>query len=246
MTSIFELCGELHLDPRNLIEGNIDFELLERQHFGDATAIPDRFTRCAFSRRRTTQRLVNFLDQFGSPEATDAALRKLQIRRAAFSDPNAPTNVLLSVELTKELTRQGATPGIFRELGYQSARSKSYAVISEQIKRCGSISEAFDLRVNHLAEKLEDGNCVYRLLSMNHGEAKIEVREKKSVLDALNVRHLGDLFTCALKTGTLAAVTTYLGLPASKVTETHCVHRGDPACILVANFELPRHIHRHR
>ena len=66
MTSMFEFCHELHIDVRNFVEGKIDFGALELQYFGHAATLPERYNVAPFSRRRTSQRFVSFLDQFAS------------------------------------------------------------------------------------------------------------------------------------------------------------------------------------
>ena len=171
---------------------------------------------------------------------TDHALRRLQVRRAAFDDPDASNNVLLGVDLTKEFARQGASHADVYELGFQtSARLKSYLVLAEQVRQCRTITEGLEFRMLELAPKLEDRNCDYSIIRMNSACVVIECFEKQDVLDALRLPRFGDSHVCSLKAGTMASTTTYMGLPPSTVTEVKCVYRGDPSCIFEINFEHP-------
>lgn len=234
---LLELCEDLRLDFRELSRGRVDVVALERHLLGDFDFIPDRYMIAAFSRRRTSLHLIDFLDRAWGEAEVDHLLRKFQVRRSVFERPDSMISIRFLTELCEELASNGVPNEVFVRMGSNAAVVNRDSPLGDRLRQCRTLQEAFDLQVNQLTG-MYDNNHRYRFVKLTETSCVIESADVPEVTEGLGVRFLGNPAVCAVKMGVGAAVPGFFGLTAGSAVETHCVHRGDAACRMMIDFSL--------
>ncbi len=242
-SSTFQLASQLKLDPEALSLGEIDFTAFRKQYCGNHSFLPEKYSQGAFSRRRTSLPLLDFCDQEFGPALTRSLLRKVQVHRIVFDDPNAFINIRFLMDACAYLEQYGYHSDVYFRFGTHSAIINRESEIGRALASCESVKDAYDLQINHRMHLFEK-NCDYHTHQLSKTHCIIESRERVEVLDSLRTKHIGSPLTCRVRTGVASAIATFLNVPMAQTVETHCVHHGDPYCRFHVNFEFAQFIHQ--
>ncbi|MCM2276784.1 MAG: hypothetical protein NDJ89_01755 [Oligoflexia bacterium] len=234
--SIEELAEHLGLTPENLRSGRIDFRALEKHAAGNLGYLPERYTDAAFSRRRTSSHLLEFLDIHYGWRARVRALRRFQLTEQTFADPDARIGFRFLVDLCEYLGEQGFGPSKLLRMGKFSAVVNYHGPLGQAFRRYRDAREAFEGCFTELIGRYYDENFDYRLLHLSDDRCLIEAVPSQRLRDALHANRVGGPGICALRMGAFASIPAYLGLPDAHVTERACIHRGDSRCLHEIDF----------
>jgi hypothetical protein len=235
-SSILLLAHELGLDPENLSYGRLDYQAFQKHYSGEYAYLPERYSRAAFSKRLTSFPILEFSDLHFGQNFTDLLLKKLQVNRIIFRDPNESINILFLTDACEFFVKMGHPQSILFQMGAQFSTTHQNTEVGKRLKQCKTIKEAYETYIHPLTELLER-NWSYKLLTLNNTSCLLEAEENDEVLQALHLNHLGSQYTCAVKTGITSTIPAFLNLPLGSSLETHCVHRGDSSCRYEVNFE---------
>jgi len=233
---VLSLTKQFNLDPRNFVAGNVDWDTLVRRLSGHSDAIPERYNVAAFSRRRTSNHVLSYLDRnLGSDYVSDL-LNRFDLTERVFSDPDAYINLQFLTDLCDHLTKLGLQSNQFKAIGYESARINKNLGFSQHILESLKIKDVYAFLVDNLMGYF-DRNYKYRVVRLTETSCIVEAEQNQDVADALGKKAIGSTATCQIKAGVGASFPMSLGLPVADVRETKCVHRGDPICTFEFNFE---------
>lgn len=229
-TALLELSDFAELDPRAVLEGTVDFKALARHRAGDLGHIPEEFQAAARSRVRTSAHLLDFVEIGKGWRFRHKLLRRFQVTEAALSDPDRSISIRFLSRLCESLLSSGLTHEDLYQMGQYSVLTNSASEVGKKLKKLEGPKEVFEKVFTDLIGKYWDRNFDYRLLSLDSDQCVVEAAPSAEVADLLQQRLIGNSGTCASRGGTFSSLTGYLNLPLARVTETHCIHRGDPRC----------------
>jgi hypothetical protein len=239
------LSDELGLNIEDLAAGKVDYNALSRHYSGDELYMPERYTQGAFSRRRTSLHLIDFSDSHFGYKTTDHLLRKLQVKRLIFENPDETINIRFLMDACEYFVKKTGSEDILYQIGARSSVVNRKGIIGQTLSKCASVKEAYDLQINQLMN-LFDKNCDYHTPKLTEYSCIIESRERSETLDAMSASHAGSPLTCLTRVGVASAISTFVDVPRANVVETHCVHRGDPYCRFAVDYEHAAWVHRRR
>jgi hypothetical protein len=240
---VLSLTRHFDLDPRKLLQGNVDWLVLEKRLKGDVDAIPDRYSVAAYSRRRTSIHALSYLERTMGKTYVYDVLRKFDLTEAAFSNPDAYINIQFMTDLCDYLEKLGTTKEQFITMGYESARVNKNIGFSRNILEGLKVKDVYGFLVGNLLGYFEK-NCGYSLDSLKETHCVVHAKPNEEVANALKTNKLGSFATCQVKSGVGASFPMSFGLPPATVRETRCIHNGDPYCAFAFNFELAAHMQK--
>ncbi len=234
--SIMNFTLQLEIDPLKLIEGTIDIMALVQRRYSDRAYIPERYQVAAFSRRRTSIHILDYLNKRIGPKYVDSILWKFDLDRAAFTNPDLTINIRFLTDLCSHLHQHGASYDTFYQMGVNSTSVNKDSPFAILMRGSRSVLDAYDLQINHLSH-FYDQNYNYRILFGDSTSVVIESTQRENVLNLLQTPSFGSTYVCTARSGVMAAMAGLMGLPVAHSQETHCIHRGDSACRYHVNFE---------
>lgn len=230
----------LRLSVDSVYAGNIDFRSLRLHFRGKRDYLPERYQCAAFSRRRTSVYLLDYIERFHGWRARDAILRRFQLTEELLSDPDGSINIRFLTDLCKYLRETGVPDHEFVRMG-------SYSVITNRNTPLGKLFASFrhpyvayERLFSGLIGQYYDENFQYRLLRMNSSECLMEARQNQDVASALGLKALGSRQTCDARLGAMLSLPGYLSLPYSKARKLACQHEGDSTCRYFVDFSEAR------
>jgi len=237
-TACILLADHLHLRLDALMAGRIDFAALERQINGGGDALPERFSVGTFSRRRTSLHLIDYCDRNLGWAFTDRMLKTLQLRRAAFTNPDDMICMRAPVDLSDIIGQVTGDMKLLFNAGANSLKVNKNSPFADTIRKSGSIRRAYELLFTELMGFFDARNHVYRVTHIDDSSCTFESTCHDELTDTLQVSKVGSTYTCATRAGVAAAVAGFLGAPLPYVVESLCQHRGDPVCRFHIHYEF--------
>ncbi len=234
--TVLRLSERLDVSFEALITGHIDYSLIAAQQGGQPTALPERYATAAFSKRRTSIHLLEYLSKRYSPELKQHILRHFQLNEAVFSDPDAEISVRFLIDLCAYLRNLGFSEDELLAMGAYSVVTNRNTALAEKLASAASPLELHELFTTDVVSKYYERNFEYRILQGSAHTCIIEVRPRQELVQALGTHKPGNPSLCLLRAGSLATLTGYLHLPFSSIREISCTHRGDSACRYELDF----------
>lgn len=223
------------ISPKNLIAGNVDFgEVAAMVHKG--SALPERYTKAAYGRKRTTITSIEFLEKYFGWRLKLDVLAAHGATEADLRDPFSPISMHLISDICAYLHdhRQFRAPD-FQAMGAYSYFANRKTLVGKIFSEMRSPSELYEFFILE-AMKIFEQNCIYSIERKNDNGMTIDVLTHPDVAAECGVRHLGNVHTCHLKAGMVVTLPRYLNLPNAKVRKTACVHQGDSVCRYEVDF----------
>lgn len=232
------LASYFQIPASSIIEGQIDFSALALKRERPQDTLPEKYQKAAFSRRRSVVTSVDFLEsRFGWRLRADA-LNKLELPESVVQNPYGAISVQCIVDLCTYLKRRGFTTNDFFAMGVYSYEACKDTLLGRVFSELRNPTEIYEVFITE-AMKLFESNCRYTIHRLSPGYVFIEVTSDRDVAAKLKVRHIGSKELCEFKAGLAASIPLFHGLPAAKVREVKCVHRGDSTCL----FEISHKTH---
>lgn len=233
VNALYSLSKNAKLDLKALLEGEINLSQLARENALKKASdfrLPDKYATSAFSKRLSSINILDCVEEFFGWRLRFQALKRLGISEAAFLDPNKRINIQFLADLCRVLKESGMNEKSITALGAHSVITYMDTPIGKQLARYKTLPSVYEKLFEDLIGKYLERNFFYRLLSLSDTECVIEGRPNAELQEAFHTEKVGNQYFCMTKVGVASSVPGYLGLPFSKVKETKCIHRGDPAC----------------
>lgn len=217
------------VSEESILSGGIDFhEIAVRM--GTRQGLPERYQKGAFSRRRTPITSLEFVEKIAGWRTRRRVLRHFRTGEAQFTDPMGLISHRFISDFCLYLrSNEGFGSEHYFQIGTYSLAGNQNTLISETFSRLSGPSELYEKLFTEMM-KFFEYNCCYKLLESTPDSCVVDAIPYQDVLEAMGVKLLGNPSVCDLKTGMLASMTGYLGLPYARVEHTHCAHRGDSVC----------------
>lgn len=238
--SLFRLCERLDLNVSAFQTGSIDYEAVYQLHRGNTAYINPKYLVAAYSKKFSMINMLNFVERRRGPCLRTSLSRNFQISEEFWkNDFSGSINYRLITEALSYLQGRGFAPEDFHAMGVHSGNTLRGSEIGNRLGSCRRTKDVYDLLFSEVIFKMEH-NCNYKLSGLTAQGCTVEMRSHPEVAEAFQVKHLGNLASCDVKRGILAAMPTFMGESLSNVRETQCVHRGDARCRFKLDFPLPR------
>ena len=235
ITHVFNLLEHLDLSYENILTNKIDYKALSSSyHQNKNEVLAEKYQAAAFSRVRTIQNILKYLENFHSWKAAENVIRTFQIPRGILDNPDAPVNIKMIAEIYEYVSKYYVHPSLLSQVGEFSRLANSGGHLDKILSKHNNVKTLY----SHVFEELIvhfDENFDY----FKGPILKLGIRQKKEVADALEQKHLSNQEGCIIRGGVGASFSGYMGLSHAHVFESKCVHRGDPMCVLEFNLEKP-------
>lgn len=233
------LSERLDLSFDGLVTGRIDFRALAK-HFNEERAfLPERYGRAAFSRRRTSIYMLEFIESMYGWKERAHVLRRLQLNETIFSEPDEDINILFAEDVCEYISRyRGGRRDLF-QMGLSSSRSVKGGKVLDLLGAASSIKGVYEL-ICYVTERYFEENYCYQVTRAGPDGCEISGVPNPELLELLELDFAGGPAICEVRRGFTAAVPGYLGLPFASVRKTRCVHEGDPECLFQVDYSRAR------
>jgi hypothetical protein len=233
--TIDRLSDYFSLTPVQVRTNQIDFKTLTLKMEKGPKELPEAYSKAAYGRKRTSITSLDFVEEFAGWRVRTDVLKSLGVSETALLDPFASISMKFITDLCSYLERRQFKAQDFFAMGAYSFASSRNSVVGKLYSEMPNAAAAYDFFFNSLL-KLFEQNCTYTITRMGRNDMTVDYLTNQDVAAESGVRHLGNQHVCHLKTGFISVIPRYLGLPASKITKTACVHTGDPVCRLEIDF----------
>jgi hypothetical protein len=231
-----QIAKRTNLTLDHLLSGEIDFNQVSRLLAGQYDSIPERYRVGAFSRRRTSLAVLDYVEVVWSWEHKADILAKFQMHEKAFSDHENTINIRFLSDLCEEVTRRGATSKTLFNMGAHASKVNKSAMkkhlkdikttkkLFEFVLGSGLVSQFYDRNFDYTLESLKDDSCI------------ISLKESDAVKDALKTNIIGNPEMCTFRSGTMYTLPAHVGSQATSVRKLSCRHQGDESCRYEISF----------
>ncbi len=230
LEALFNILEVFSLSFDSVIEGKINYKALSEHYHGNKSYIPERYTTAAFSKKRTSIHMLDFLENVFSWKTRLKVLRHFQIPESCFYCPDEMINIFFLSDLCEYLKVENFSEQTLFLMGQHSVISNLNSEFGKFLSTFGSPQDLHERIFTDLINQYYDKNHLYNLMDLKKNSCTIEALCNPKVTDLLKVRNLGNHDVCIARAGGFSSLTGYLGLPYSKVNEMTCVHKGDPSC----------------
>lgn len=224
---IFSLSDRLNVGFDRIVTGNIDYQALSQHYSGNQNFLPERYALAAFSRRRTTAFILNFIESMFGWKERLIILRHFQLNEAMFSNLDLPISFLFSSDLCEYLQRYKLGDRALSQMGVQSFLSSNTHQVKEELRDCADAGEIYERMCDSLIAKYFEKNFIYKIEKMNETSCTVSAKPSALLTETLDVKTIGNSATAIVRTGIAAAYPTILGLPPSIVKQSKCIYSGD-------------------
>jgi len=228
--ALAELAELLKLDFEVFATGAIDYQGVVARHQGNLAYLPDRYSMGAFSRKRTSLGVLQYLEQYYGWRTRDALLRTLQVSETVFQNPEELISVRFLNDTVKHLAKRGYQKYEIFGMGAHSMIVNQGSVFAHALAQCQTPMEAYEKMVLELLAPHFERNYQYRLMYADHSHCILDVKPSEELLSACALKEVASPELCSYRAGVAASVCGYLSLPLSHVTEIRCIHDGAPSC----------------
>lgn len=234
---ILELSESLEISPEAIISGMIDYAALSKRFSGGSAVLPEIYAQNAFSRRRTSVHLLDYLEIHYGWRLRSNILKHFQITEQVFGNPDEKISVRFVTDLCDHLEASGFNEDSFFRMGQYSVVANYHSKLGDAFREQRDPSRVYEACFTEIANRFYDENFRYTLVRLDEHRCVAEVRPNPTVLESLHMTKIGSVATCWARRGTISTMVGYLGLPFAQVKEETCVHRGDLSCRYEINFE---------
>lgn len=236
ITSYVVLSDSLPISFEALMSGDIDYSMLRTQYRGKLNVLPEKYAQGAFSKRRTSANLLNFLGTFYGWELKDELLRRFQIHERVFDFPDEKISIRFLEDACAELGKLGFDEAKLYSVGLFSPVTNARGPVARALCQSQTVKELYDKAFAEVITRFDE-NCSYKITRLTKDSATVEAPLREEVQSALGQTHFGNSHICALRAGTGASLPRYAGFEDAIATETKCIHRGDPVCVYEFKFQ---------
>ena len=230
-----------NISTEAVLAGQIDYRSVGLRFDSSSLVLPEAYSKAAYGRKRTSITSVHFLEVYAGWRLRLDALRKLCVSESMLQDPFAPISMKFITDLCDYLHRRQFQKMDFFAMGAYTYEANQQTLVAKLFSELPSAKDAYEFFFNECM-KLFEQNCVYTITQISDSNLTVEFLTNPDVGAESGLRHLGSAHVCQVKSGLIANIPRYLGLPASRVKEVACVHCGDDVCRLEVDFSVARNI----
>ncbi len=239
--SVAQLIEQIGLSVERIVTGSIDYEALRSHAKGDLFYVPEKYMLAAFSKRRTSIHLLEYIENYFGWEMKKNILNHFQVTEAIFKDPDSQINFLFLSDFCNYFTHCGYSPALLPIMGAYSVVTNRNSSLGDLMASFGSPRNLHEQVFVDLVGKSFDRNLDYRLTKLTADTCIVEANFTQELQDALKQKKLGNSHVCSIRAGSFSSLTGYLNLPFSTVVEESCIHRGDACCRYRISFKKAQH-----
>ncbi len=234
--------NHFNINSRDVLAGNINYSALAMKFEEKNKQMPERFSKAAFNRMRTSISSVNFLENVAGWRLRLDVIRRLDITEKMLQDPFAPISIILLTDLCDYLSQRQFQKKDFFEMGAYTFESDRQSLVPKLFSEISNPKESYEFLFNdcmNLWQQTSD----FKLTDISNSTATVEFLTNRDAAAEVGIRHLGSAHVCQIKLGCVSNVPRYSGRPAARVKELACVHRGDDVCRFELDFSAPPTLH---
>ncbi|MBC7693696.1 MAG: hypothetical protein H7222_18160 [Methylotenera sp.] len=235
--TVESVAARFGLSFESVMRGDVDYAALSAREKGDHDPLPARFSVGAFSRRRTSIHLLDYVELNHGWRTRSRILRHFQMSEALFKDPDQSININFVTELCEYLSKSGCSTDVMKSMGEHSFVANRKTPLGRLLRSYGTSRMLHEHVFTELISPYFDKNCIYQLVEISDHHCVVTARPSTEVQDELMQKVIGSTHVCSAKVGSFQSLSGYLGLPFSKVTETDCVHSGAGVCRFHFDFQ---------
>ena len=238
-SALDRLSAFFNIDATQILTGGIDFEQIANRFQTFLKDFPEEFMRGAHGRRRTTITSLEFMEKKYGWRLKNDILRNFNVDPAALRDPFAPVSIRFISDACHLLARRQFHMNDFFEMGLYSHEGNINSLLARELQKMSSLEELYERFFNEFIF-LYENNCTYSYKTRSKNTGLLTCKSNPTVSEELNVKHVGNEFTCELKRGMWASLPRYMGYSDAKVSHIQCEHRGDDACLSLIDLSVCR------
>lgn len=227
------LCQSFDINPKLVSSGGVDYVTLAERFHTRRTAIPRRYAQPSekLSRALGIQIILKFLSNRPSPSYSNRILSRLQLQPEAFKNPNDFIHPNIYHDLLTELRMEGFSDLTFLKMG-QATFSPENTGIKAILSKSKTPKALYTSVHEELFPQLYDRVFDYQLLNITSTGCSGTISLTEEVKDIFHTNTFGNRELCLYKAGVYTSFLAHTLPYFAKVTETSCMYKGDPRCIL--------------
>ncbi|MGK5085056.1 hypothetical protein WDW37_17340 [Bdellovibrionota bacterium FG-1] len=232
--STMALAEVINVGFDSLVTNAIDYVALSRQFFGNECYIPEKYVYGASSKRRSVVNLLDYVEQRLGWERRLQILRRFQMTEAMFTDPDAPINLRLSVDIGSWVLKQYRNEQLLVEMGRNAVNTHRNSPMGIELQKARNLRELFEMMCEFVLEKYIEKNFKWSIRFHDATTCSIDGVPDRELIPVIGANYINSRVGCLVRTGFMASIPGYLNFPTIEVKKTKCVSAGDGLC----RFEL--------
>ncbi len=224
---IFSLAGRLDLSFDRVMSGKIDYQALTEHFWGNKNYLPEYYQKSAFSKRRTTLFILNYIEQNYGWRERLSILHHFQLNEAIFAKPDEMINFQFGSDLCSYLYRYKLGAREMANVGVQSFLSANSEQVKKELSDCESVGEIYERMCSSLIQKYFEKNFSYRVVKMSDSHCTVAAKPNPELAEVMENATIINPAISIARTGIAAAYPMILGLPSAEVKLSACLHQGD-------------------
>jgi predicted hydrocarbon binding protein len=234
VSAAMELSQRLNISFEALITGDLDYRCLAKNYFSSVSALPEHYQSNAWSRRRTVIGILDAIETLCGWQRRALVMRRFQVNESMFSDPNAPINLNLSLDIANHFYRLGNDTNTLTRFGAHSVLTNRHGVVAKELADTTDYEEFYEKLVQETLPHYVERNYAWAISSTEANVIVISGTPNEILGEEMRKKPELHKPGCHIRGGFLAAAPGLVGLPGLHVRKTACVCDGDPSC----EFEL--------
>lgn len=241
---LLDLADTLKLSPEAIVSGKIDYRTLEISDPTASDALPEIYAHGAFSRRRTSSQLLDFLEVHYGWRMRSQILKHFGLNERIVAVPDGAISIRFLTDLCCYLIDHGFSEDALFKMGQYSVIANYASPLGRKFRESDGPKSLIESTFTEIVNQFFDKNFLYKLIELNDTSCTVEARLNPEASDTSKSGTIGSVLSCKTRGGTFSSLFGYLDLPYAKVTEKTCVHRGDPRCRYEIDFGLAQWCNR--
>jgi len=221
------------------LSGKIDLQTLAAHYQGNVLYVPEKYSIHAFSRKRSILNVVHYVQEHLGWNSAALLLKQFQIHYRSLLEEEGHVNILLALEMLKELRKWGVGDHFFINLGKYTSISFKNSFLGQSVKFASSVKQAYEIVFSYY--KFYEENADYQLLKLTSTYCLLECVPKLDIIHAFFPHPITTHESTLYKIGVMQSIPSFLGLPAAQVKQVSSVLQGNASCIFEINFEEAVH-----
>ncbi len=225
VSALEKIASKININLKNLITDNIDYHLV----FSESPNLSKYDLKFATSRNLAVKNILNYL-KYEYPTHHDTILRHLRLNEKMFDDPTGAVTINLINQIYLLMEKYHFPENSFETIGFSS--------INEFRKQTQLLSELEDSRSLPNMMELFCANTIsiidktwsYKIIAMTGNQLTVRATAKRETAEHFKTNLFGSLGICKHRVGVLKAISQIFLNTQVSVTESKCIHRGDPYC----------------
>lgn len=234
--SIIALSKQINLGYDQIMTGSIDFRTLSKHFKGEKGVLPKKYSVAAFSKRRTSIYMMDFVEKHYGWEERLAILNRFQMNETLLSNPDEHINLRFPMDICDYLMQYKMAHDELIEIGMNSSKSGLSPIVAGKLKEAKWVGEVYEQMCYEILGKYYEQNYNYRLSNLNRDGCIFVGQPNPMAAELLRLKHVGNPAICLVRQGVIAAMPQLGGRPLSEVRKISCVHEGDAECRFEVRF----------